>query len=487
MSDPLVDAAIKGLAAIGIDVPPFAEGIIQLLIEAGEDVPAVLPRLLSLIEQLGAEAWTTLEQVASGMQRYGPVGYVQHLMTQAFSPHVETIRQIHQQKRALLAHHRATLSRFQTETAALFTHASPWQGQAAEQAQLHLAHLTAGVSAHLDLLEASLAIDQKFFHDYQNAYEAAADAALIALIIVCAVLAIALATAAFDGGLSLALAGGLLSITLSATECWLLAGMLACFVAWGTAHELLAHPLHLSWNPSLPAGPSLVPGTTQSGVGSMPATGEDAASIAAQIASSWGQARFWTDDEQQELAQSLSTETGRRRAQAVARYRQDVANGKERYDQRRDPSLASAAMIILFIADRQGRTVFNGVNFALGFKYAPPEQHAEAKLIEWAARIIATRQPPGILQEATINALIFSRTVVCSACRASLFSGQWIMSLYAATGQPPGNATVGLAVWQTSTDAGSISGVEPVYSATTNGVSISGSASAQPESQLIAV
>jgi hypothetical protein len=235
----------------------------------------------------------------------------------------------------------------------------------------------------------------------------------------------------------------------------------------------------------LPEISGSIPTTSQTSVGSASAAGNDATSIAAEIASSWGQARFWTDEEQKELAQSLSREAALRRAQIVRQYRRDVADEKDDYDRKKDPGLASAAMIILFITDRQGRTIFDGKKFTLGFREAPPAKHAEAQLIEWAERIIATRQPPGVLQDATINALIFSRTVVCSACMARLVSGQWIMKLYAATGLPPGSATVGLAVWQTSTDAGSTSGVDQVYSAVTNGL-VSGSASAQPRRQLVA-
>ncbi|WP_376797518.1 hypothetical protein, partial [Thermogemmatispora sp.] len=294
MSDPLVEAAIQGLAAVGIDVPPSAEGLIQLLIEAGEDVVATLPRLLSLIEQLGAETWSTLEQVATGMQQYGSVGYAQHLLLQTFSPHVETIRQIHQQKRALLEHHRALLTSLQAESQALFTGTSPWQGQAAAQAQEQLVNLMTGLAAHLDLLEASLAVDQKFFDDYQAAYDSASVAAIIVLIVVCVILLIALAAAPVSGGSSLALAGGLGTLALTETECWILAGILACFVAWGLAHELLAHPLRLSWNPSLPEISGSIPTTSQTSVGSASAAGNDATSIAAEIASSWGQARFWT-------------------------------------------------------------------------------------------------------------------------------------------------------------------------------------------------
>jgi hypothetical protein len=104
-----------------------------------------------------------------------------------------------------------------------------------------------------------MSIDQKFFTDVQSAKDTAVDAAIIGLIIMGIVLVVALATAAFSGGLSLAVVG-VGTVGVSAEEAGALAIVAGCFVAWGIAHELLAHPININWQPSitLPASHPLI-------------------------------------------------------------------------------------------------------------------------------------------------------------------------------------------------------------------------------------
>ena len=115
MGNPEVEAAIKGLNAIGIAIPPEAEGFIELLLNVGEDVFTAVPHIISMVEQVGGEVWSSMEQLVGGMEQYGPGGYIQHLNEKGFRPHVETIHTIHQQKKIMLENHRATLATLQTQ------------------------------------------------------------------------------------------------------------------------------------------------------------------------------------------------------------------------------------------------------------------------------------------------------------------------------------------------------------------------------------
>lgn len=67
MANVAVDAAIKSLQAIGIPIPSYMDGFIELLVDAGEDVLTAVPHIISVTEQLGTETWSTLEEVVSGM------------------------------------------------------------------------------------------------------------------------------------------------------------------------------------------------------------------------------------------------------------------------------------------------------------------------------------------------------------------------------------------------------------------------------------
>lgn len=240
MGNPAVEAAIKGLSLVGIDIPPGCEGFIELLINAGEDALTAVPHIISVIEQIGGEIWSSVEQLVDGMEQYGPVGYIQHLIDQGFNAHVETINAIHTQKKNMLANHRTTLNTVQTQVQALFTGPQAYSGPAAIQAQTQFATLTSGTSSHLDLLEQSLAVDQKFFTDYQSANASAAEAEIVVLIIVGIILIGCLVGAAFTGGLSLA---GLASapIIFSSADCLILAALVGVFDAWAVGHAYMTN------------------------------------------------------------------------------------------------------------------------------------------------------------------------------------------------------------------------------------------------------
>ncbi len=92
MGNPLVDAAVEGLRLMGVPVPPTT--FLELLINEGEDVLSVVPRLVSTIGALGGDAWQVLEEVASGMEMYGPVGYAQSLLDKHFAPAIQTVQDI---------------------------------------------------------------------------------------------------------------------------------------------------------------------------------------------------------------------------------------------------------------------------------------------------------------------------------------------------------------------------------------------------------
>ena len=59
MANVAVDAAIKSLQAIGIPIPSYMDGFIELLVDAGEDVLTAVPHIISVTEQLGTETWST--------------------------------------------------------------------------------------------------------------------------------------------------------------------------------------------------------------------------------------------------------------------------------------------------------------------------------------------------------------------------------------------------------------------------------------------
>lgn len=151
------------------------------------------------------------------------------------------------------------MTTLQKQVDTLYTGPQSFTGPAATQAQTHFTTLKSQVSNHLDLLNQSMAIDQKFFTDVENSKDSATNAVIVGLIIMGIILVVALALAAFSGGASLAVIG-VGTVGVSAEEAGALAVVAGCFVAWGIAHELLAHPISINQQPSitLPASHPLI-------------------------------------------------------------------------------------------------------------------------------------------------------------------------------------------------------------------------------------
>jgi hypothetical protein len=264
MANPAVDAAIKGLEAIGIPVPPGANYLIELLVNEGEDALSAIPHLISVIEQLGGDAWSTLEEVASGMAVYGPAGYVERKIREMVNPHIDAVHSIHQNKQNIIATHRAALNNLQTRITQLAPggtatgNGTPttFTGEGADAMLLQFNTTAASMSQHLNLMEQSLQLDQTFFTNVDSSISTGVAVAIIALIIVAVIIVVAIALAPETGGGSLAFAaGGVMTAGGgggAGAVAWVLGGIIACFTAWAVGHELLTHQFTISMPLSKP-------------------------------------------------------------------------------------------------------------------------------------------------------------------------------------------------------------------------------------------
>jgi hypothetical protein len=264
MGNPAVEVALKGLDAIGIHLPPSAEGLIEMLIDDGEDALTAIPHIVSFIERMGGDAWHTIDEVATGMQKYGPLGYVQRQIDNMIDPHVNTITNIHQQKQTLLTNHRATLQTLKTQVDTLAPGGPPGQqntyaGSAADTLRTTFYSYHDSMSSHLDLLEQTLAVDQKFFSDIGSVVTNLNSELLILLVIaVILVVAFAVAVVLTGGGAFAALLALLPTIEIG-IPAWFgsaavtaVLSLTAIFLAWELGHQILGIPSPISL-PNIPA------------------------------------------------------------------------------------------------------------------------------------------------------------------------------------------------------------------------------------------
>jgi len=249
MGNPLVDAAVEGLRLMGVPVPPTT--FLELLINEGEDVLSVVPRLVSTIGALGGDAWQVLEEVASGMEMYGPVGYAQSLLDKHFAPAIQTVQDIHRSKTPLINTHRAMLTNITTRLITLApqngngaTHGqvTAFTGEAANAMNASFADISAKTSSLLNVMDQSQQIDQDLMNQLKIVMVVAEGMAILDI----ALLAIGLILTPFTAGGSLAIGlivdGGLLGAEVDA----LLAAVIGCFVIWAVRHAVLAISTSLS-------------------------------------------------------------------------------------------------------------------------------------------------------------------------------------------------------------------------------------------------
>ncbi len=297
MADVLVEAAIKGLEALGFPITPSTPYILDLLIQEGEDALTAFPTIVHTIEQLGGNTWQVLEEVASGFYQYGPTTYVQRTVENHFEPQVSKVKDIQLHKAILTEHHRAALQKIHATIASLHTTGSSiptgglaFTGNAANAMIERLTEISTHFEKLMTTMDDSQQIDRDLQTDLQHVFELIVGMVILDLIIFVVVFIIVfvgsqlillipeVALAPESGGLSLAagggaslggaaaIAGGAVTALLPAEGAIILGMLVYAFGRWAVRHAMLeiaqpatsySYPI-ISSKPTLP-NPKLTP------------------------------------------------------------------------------------------------------------------------------------------------------------------------------------------------------------------------------------